>query len=246
MALVACPECGRDISDKVKLCPHCGYPLAEDPTAATPSQPVSVTSIKLDVDPARKKKVVTIATAIALSAAIIVCVAVGISSSKKSAARTQYIDNITEVRTAMLLGAAQAEEICNLTNAVWYNTIYKNHSSETDAYTQSVYGYFNSDFNTSLEALYSAEDTKGMIAKIESNQKLVLPLMTQLQNPTDEFRSCYETLENMYDTYQGLTTLAISPTGSYNSFSEKTRTYGADFLSYYKKIVTQIPEKTAE
>ena len=28
MALIPCPECSREISDKAKACPLCGYPLA--------------------------------------------------------------------------------------------------------------------------------------------------------------------------------------------------------------------------
>ena len=27
MALINCPECGKEISDQVKNCPNCGYPL---------------------------------------------------------------------------------------------------------------------------------------------------------------------------------------------------------------------------
>lgn len=27
MAMIKCPECGKDISDKAKSCPNCGYPL---------------------------------------------------------------------------------------------------------------------------------------------------------------------------------------------------------------------------
>lgn len=27
MALIKCPECGKEISDKSKACIHCGYPL---------------------------------------------------------------------------------------------------------------------------------------------------------------------------------------------------------------------------
>lgn len=27
MALINCPECGKEISDKAASCPHCGYPL---------------------------------------------------------------------------------------------------------------------------------------------------------------------------------------------------------------------------
>ena len=29
MALIKCPECGKEISDKAKACIHCGYPLEE-------------------------------------------------------------------------------------------------------------------------------------------------------------------------------------------------------------------------
>ena len=27
MALINCPECGKEISDSTKICPHCGYKL---------------------------------------------------------------------------------------------------------------------------------------------------------------------------------------------------------------------------
>lgn len=27
VALVKCPECGKEISDKTEKCPHCGYPI---------------------------------------------------------------------------------------------------------------------------------------------------------------------------------------------------------------------------
>ena len=29
MALIICPECGKEISDKAPQCIHCGYPIAE-------------------------------------------------------------------------------------------------------------------------------------------------------------------------------------------------------------------------
>ena len=32
MALIKCPECGREISDKVKACPQCGYPFEDTKT----------------------------------------------------------------------------------------------------------------------------------------------------------------------------------------------------------------------
>ncbi len=29
MALISCPECGKEVSDKVKACPFCGYPFQD-------------------------------------------------------------------------------------------------------------------------------------------------------------------------------------------------------------------------
>lgn len=47
MALISCPECGKEISDKVTACPHCGYPMVEtSPQPETPQQ-VEVTAINL-------------------------------------------------------------------------------------------------------------------------------------------------------------------------------------------------------
>ncbi|MGB5381962.1 MAG: DUF4328 domain-containing protein [Acidimicrobiia bacterium] len=37
MTIIACPECGRQISDQDPSCPHCGYPLAAETPADDPS-----------------------------------------------------------------------------------------------------------------------------------------------------------------------------------------------------------------
>lgn len=29
MALIKCPECGREVSSKASMCPHCGYPISD-------------------------------------------------------------------------------------------------------------------------------------------------------------------------------------------------------------------------
>jgi zinc-ribbon domain len=45
MALISCPECGREVSDQAPACPHCGAPIARPqppqalPPPAAPPQP---------------------------------------------------------------------------------------------------------------------------------------------------------------------------------------------------------------
>lgn len=36
MALIKCPECGKEISDKAVSCPNCGNPIAQVPPPMTP------------------------------------------------------------------------------------------------------------------------------------------------------------------------------------------------------------------
>ena len=38
MALINCPECGQEISDKAKWCVHCGYPLQAEQLLANDIQ----------------------------------------------------------------------------------------------------------------------------------------------------------------------------------------------------------------
>lgn len=37
MALIKCPECGKEISDRAAACPNCGCPIKSISTAGTPS-----------------------------------------------------------------------------------------------------------------------------------------------------------------------------------------------------------------
>ena len=46
MALIKCPECGKDVSTAAESCPHCGYPLKK---GTVPQQPVQyeTTTVKI-------------------------------------------------------------------------------------------------------------------------------------------------------------------------------------------------------
>ncbi len=42
MAMIECPECGKEISDKAQSCIGCGAPVGEAPAEATPEVPEKV------------------------------------------------------------------------------------------------------------------------------------------------------------------------------------------------------------
>ena len=59
MPLISCPECGKEISDKVKACPYCGYPMIEeDNDNSSIPQQVEVTGVKIK-NPKTKRYIIT-------------------------------------------------------------------------------------------------------------------------------------------------------------------------------------------
>lgn len=46
MALISCPECSTNVSDKALSCPSCGCPIAVPPTGSSAAAPTAVTVTK--------------------------------------------------------------------------------------------------------------------------------------------------------------------------------------------------------
>ncbi len=167
MAMIKCPECGQEISDKAKKCIHCGKVLIEEnsikqkickecgkviseedtvcPNCGCPvesieqSQKVEVTGVKVSK---KSKKMLAIIGVVAL---VICFIAVGISivmkrneEQKKIDEYNTYVDNVNSACDNMLSSATSSESICNLTKSVWYNAIYKKSDKTTDKYTKKA------------------------------------------------------------------------------------------------------------
>lgn len=233
MALIKCSECGKEISDKATVCPNCGNPVS----SVNVANPTAIT----DKRTAKPKKLLAI---IMVGIALICVCAFLYFQQQKQAERSQYINNLNAITASMLDGAARSESVCNLTKSVWYNTIYEKSDPETDPYTKTISGaLFHSDFNDSLSSLYSADSTISTIAEIKTNREEVSALMSELSQPSDEFAQCYDTLTDMYNTYDKFTSLAISPTGSLQTYSSNFSEYDSDFMTSYNLMQTLIPEK---
>ena len=148
MALVSCPECGKEISDAAQSCPHCGHPIQEPQPQDAPPVP-------------RKSKRPVIIAACVLALVAVVGIFVGFQQ-KQSSDRAVYISSLNELRTQAIRGGSIAETMCNLTKKVWYNTIYEEKDSGTDKYTRtfSGVGAFHDDFNTSLSNFYADDSVQ--------------------------------------------------------------------------------------
>jgi hypothetical protein len=249
MALINCPECDKEISDKVKACPNCGYPIIEeDGTYATEPQQVELTGVSIKTKPTFKKNAsIAVISLIAIAILIFGYKTISEKNAEKiyKQAFNEYVDNLYLIQMSMLNGAAEAESLCNLTSQVWRNAIYEDRSSETDKYTRPD-GYFVSDFNVALDNLYDDSSTKDTIAKIISNQVEVKELIKTLQAPPEGLEKCYDTVTEFYTAYKGFTDLAINPTGSLQSFNETVNERKSNLLANYEKLSTLIPDKLEE
>ena len=268
MALTTCKECGKEISEHATVCPHCGYPLAKEETSVqTTMSKIATDNVNDSVKTSHSKKIpIIIVSAIIIIGAIIAAVLIKNAQEKAAAAVAEsiaaseaaaessrleeerinafneYVTNLETVRFAMLTGAAKSEEVCNLTKSVWYNTIYKKSDSTTNKYTKTASG-FNSDFNTSLQKLYASDEITSAVSELKENQKVVEDIIKSLQSPSDEFSECYKTVMEMYGVYNSFVQLAMSPSGSLQTYSENFSAYDSNLMTLYDKLGLQIPSK---
>ena len=153
--------------------------------------------------------------------------------------KTTYANNLEVACNTMIIGCGQAETLLNEILDVWNNSIYKVEDESTDAYTKpdDGNGNFYEDFNDALSTLYADKAFSEKITELQKNQSEVIPLMQSLKNPPKGYEEAYTSIVEFYDTYCGLTNLAITlNNGSYLSVSVDFKTLDNTCLQQYYKM----------
>ena len=260
MALIPCPNCGEQISDKSVKCVHCGAVLKEEepklvivckecgaeleegaevcpkcgcPVEEEPEeapQKVEVTSFKPKID--KKKKNIILAVIAVAVLAVIIGFAAKSGSSKKKA--KEYKANLSSITKTMLSGAGDAESAGNLIKKVWYNAIYKEYDSETNEYTRNGVSYV--DFNTALGNLFADTDFSTKITAIKVNQNTVKASMKNMQNPPEEYKDAYSSLKEFYDAYNDFVNMVTDPSGSLQTYSSNFNDADNEVMKCYNAM----------
>lgn len=221
-----CEDCGMELPENCVSCPNCGCPVSssilekDEPSSQKPE----ISATNLPVAKKATKKYVILGFVAVIVIGIIIAIALTAKNVSEQNAKEEYSKNLNSASIMMLTGAAEAEETGNLIKSVWYNTIYEEYDLETDKYTQSNGYGFNDDFNDSLTALFDDSDFNKKITNIKDNQELVSQIMKLLQNPPEGCEESYRAIQDYYNAYLILTNLAVSPTGT-------LQTYSSDFNS---------------
>ena len=264
MALIKCPNCGAEVSDKAERCPNCNTEIGkkedvkvceecgtelEDGVKVCPKCGCPVPESEEEKRKKKSKKIAKFVVAGVAIVAVIIAIVVGIivtNQKKEEAAKAaeeeariqaseDYAGNLQLASFTMLTGASTAEEAGNLIHDVWYDTIFDEHNEDTSKYTSG-----HTDFNDSLKELFSDEEFQTKIQSIESNQDTVKELMQELQNPPEEHEEAYATLKEYYDAYLELTNLVVNPTGSLQSFTESFNDADTEVVKCYNAMDTYL------
>lgn len=240
MALINCPNCNNEVSDKATFCPNCNYALQH---ANTTSKKIICGDCKqayidsLSACPncgcpkpqKGKKNMILVIIAMFVIFSVIFVLNSKIQSN-------EYYENAKNITITMAEGATNAEKIGNTIISVWGNSIYKRKNETTDKFTMKN-GKFVDDFNDALSNLYSDEEFNKTISDIQKNRNDVMKIMRKLKNPPQKYNELYSVIKALYEDYSKFTKFVIDSKGSYNSFSENFNTYDNELAETYEKAL---------
>ena len=247
-----CQNCGKELLEESKFCLNCGTKVlsTEDGNTDTESniskgdkqkgqeQGGTIGAVRVEMNgikitPQKIKPII-------ISTVVIVITILVVFLIYRNVSKNTYTTNLGHITRKMLDGAVIAEELTDITRAVWYNTIYEKSSSKTDKYTKTkktgYYGDwydFNSDFNASLRLLSQDPDIISQKSDLKKIREEVNELMKSLKNPPKELQNSYNDLDKLYRVFTLYTELAINPSGTLNSFTSKANDYSSEFLENY-------------
>lgn len=136
----------------------------------------------------------------------------------------------------MLDNLVIAEELCNLTLAVWHNSIWQVDSDDTNPYTKDENGEFFDDFNDALYNLCNSTDYQSMREEILSNDAELNNYLDIIKMPPEKFKgNMLDAFINYYAEYQSFIEFALNYNESYNSFSEKFDQIDETSIEAYRK-----------
>lgn len=261
-----CPNCGAPVEadanksidatgqtpDGTAVAPSPADAAGTSPEGEKPIAPPEVTSpdakSKARKKPLSKKMKIVIA---AIVAAVVVIGGISWYSYSQQQAKLKaqeravaaynaYVLTLKMARQNMVSGAASAETLANTTSKVWNAAIFKKNQSDWDS---DISAYYSTDFNESLKMLFSDSGTAKTVSDIKSNQSTVSDEMRVLSSvPDSSLQNAYSEAKDMYDSYLSLTNLAISPTGSLQTFNSNFNTYDSAVSNAYEKLGTAIPD----
>lgn len=250
MALIKCPECEKEISDKSGKCPECGYPIQPEEIKEDigTEQETKTGDESKDKRSGKTKKIIAAVAGVAIVIAIITGVVISNKNAKireqqkaeqdEIIAYNEHVDNLNSLYKNAFDGASNAEPVCVLTANVWGNSIYGYSDEATDKYTAGT-----RDFNVAIQNIYKDEEIIEKLDKAQDAQEKCNSYIQAFQSCPDELSRCYDAAVQLNTAYAALVELAMSPSGNLTSYRDSESKKIDAFISAYNTLGSMIPAK---
>ena len=231
MAMITCPNCGEQISDKAKSCVHCGASLQPEekrvceecgteleegmeicPVCGCPveksedasedvPQQVEVTGVRVTK---KMKKIVLIAGA-ALVLILVAILCIGQIQKKKAADEAEKAkkEYATNLNTITytMLDACSTAEECGNLIKSVWSNAIYEESDDETDKYTKPDGYYVSDFNDALGNLFADSSFSAKVESVSDKQESVNTLMKKMKNPPEEYKEAYEKMSKAVNPY---------------------------------------------
>lgn len=254
MALINCPNCNKEISDKAKVCIGCGHQLVdavntEKRTINCPECGVvtdsltdicsncgyPLNSLEMKADEKQKSKSIFKKKWFWISAICFVfLISVILLVSNNTRTENYNVEICTAVDEIMAV-SAEVETIGNQICSVWNNAIFDKDNENTAKYTSTA-----KDFNEALSNLFADEEFIGKINSVRDKQSEIDAYFGKLKNPPHKFDDAYDEFKELYYAYSDYADFVISCKGSYNTYTEDLSKKSSALMENYREIKVEL------
>ena len=254
MALINCPNCNKEISDKAKVCVGCGHKLVDDintenamincpecdvitdtltDTCPNCGYPLSTIQTKIE-ETQKDKKVFKKKWFWGLTICLVLLIFV-ISFVSNILKTENYNIEICTAVDAIMSVYADAETIGNQICSVRNNAIYDKHNESTAKYTSTA-----KDFNEALSNLFADEEFVKKTNSIRNKQSEIDAYFGYLKNPPEKFEDAYGEFKELYYAYSDYVDFVLSCKGSYNTYTENISKKSSALMESYREIKVEL------
>ncbi len=254
MALINCPNCNKEISDKAKVCVGCGHKLVDDIntektiiscpecdvitdtlTDTCPNCGYPLNTIQTKTEETQKgKKVFKKKWFWVLTICLVLLISVISFAFNREKTENYNIEICTAVDEIMAV-SADAETIGNQICSVWNNAIFDKHNESTAKYTSTA-----KDFNEALSNLFADEEFVKKANSIRNKQSEIDAYLGKLKNPPEKFEDGYDEFKELYYAYSDYVDFVLSCKGSYNTYTENISKKSSALMESYREIKVEL------
>lgn len=212
----------------------------------------SVVNEKNSKQPASGKKKILIAAIAAVAVIVVAVVGISASNAAKAKAAQEAYDNAVLTMRAnsgmMHLDVTginlyedkidNMEELINLTNSVWHDSIYETQEDDTYKYIKGTSG-----FDEALNNLYMDSAVTDFNNQLSDHLELAKSGTTrELSTVPDSLSDAKAAYIKVFTAYQALVSWCEWPNGSYSTYMEQSQEKYDEFMDAYNEFDVLCPE----